>query len=921
MEKKQYDVGLVGWWHNSNYGSMLTYYALHQTLKNLGYSVLMIHEALGYPNRVKWDYNNPPHKFAKEHYDFREQVNYDELRKYNDECNTFIVGSDQLWNPHIKRVNSDCFLDFTADDKKRISYGTSFGNEGVLESRPEFVKANYDNLRRFDAISVREDYAVKVAEDNFNVKAVRVVDPVFLPDISEYTSLAEQASHKIDGEYMLAFILDPTEAKKDVVLKLAEKLGYKKIFVLTDPFQSAITKAEQIFNASNMEMYKLEQISPENFLCAYQNAGYVITDSLHGMCFSYIFRKNFNVFYNILRGAGRFASVVGLMGLESRRIYEDWRTEPDTSAIDFAQAEKSVNELREYSLNWLKTALDTPKELMPKIILNNLEKKPEDDDNVAELIKNMHIDVKRCKMVATLLRDYGVKHIVISSGSRHADLVRFFENNSCFITHNVIDERSAGFYALGLATKMRAPVAVCCTSGTASSNYLTSMSEAFYQHVPLIYITADRYPHLLNQREDQMVPQDNMYGRVCLKSVTLIPKDDPNTTAAMRREVCETILEATHNQFGPVHINIPVAFVNIKPLPAKCYDLEQSHFPLMQRYKFLPDRSSWNSVLDTMKKNKILIIYGQNYKLSHEDHDAFDKFCKRFNCAFYRENLSNFTCTKSINGYNMVKKSGNVTDTMLKEIKPDIVITMFGSTVAITRDFLYKFKTFEHWDIAPNGAAADPYKKLTKIFECTPIQFIKRLNFMAGDASSVDSYFQSWKKYEIINDIIPEKYSQRYATYQILEKMPENALLHLANSNTVRFACSYKIKENISVYCNRGTNGIDGSASTFIGQAALSKEPCYLLIGDLSFFYDMNSLWNKKLGDNIRIVLFNNYGAGALRDRKAKAIVHSHQATARGWVESLGFTYLSSRNMDEFNANIDRFVSNEDSPMFFEVFC
>lgn len=368
MENKHYDVGLIGWWHNSNYGSMLTYYALHQTLKNLGYSVLMIHEALGYPNRVKWDYNNPPHRFAKKHYDFREQVNYSELRKYNDECDAFIVGSDQLWNPHIGRVNSDCFLDFTDDDKKRISYGTSFGNAGVLESRPNFVKNNYQYLRRFDAVSVREDYAVQAAKSNFNVKAVRVADPVFLPDISEYVSLAEQASDKIDGEYLLAFILDPTEAKKNVVLGLAEKLGYKKIFVLTDPFQSAITKAEQIFNAPNMEMYKLEQISPENFLCAYQNAGYVITDSFHGTCFSYIFRKNFNVFYNILRGAGRFASVVGLMGLENRQIYEDEHTIPDTSPIDYTKAEKNVNELRDFSLNWLKNVLETRKQELPSIL-------------------------------------------------------------------------------------------------------------------------------------------------------------------------------------------------------------------------------------------------------------------------------------------------------------------------------------------------------------------------------------------------------------------------------------------------------------------------------------------------------------------------------------------------------------------------
>lgn len=367
--EKHYDVGVIGWWHNSNYGSMLTYYALHQTLKKLGYSVLMIHEALGYETgRVKWNYDNAPHRFAKAHYDFAEQVHYNELPQYNDICDSFVVGSDQLWNPHIDRVNSDCFLDFTADDKRRISYGTSFGNVGVLESRPNFVKKNYDKLRRFDAVSVREDYAVNAAMDNFKVKAVRVADPVFLPDISEYLTLAEQAENKINGEYLLAFILDPTEEKKNVVAKLADKLGYKKIFVLTDPFESAITKAEQIFTEPNMEMFKLEQISPENFLCAYKNAAYVVTDSFHGTCFSYIFRKNFNVFYNILRGADRFVCIVGLMGLENRRIYEDGHTEPDTTPIDYSAAEANINQLRDYSLNWLRKSLETPKENLPSIV-------------------------------------------------------------------------------------------------------------------------------------------------------------------------------------------------------------------------------------------------------------------------------------------------------------------------------------------------------------------------------------------------------------------------------------------------------------------------------------------------------------------------------------------------------------------------
>lgn len=368
--KKSYDIAVVGWWHNSNYGSMLTYYALHQVLSNWGYSVLMIHEALGYKKgRVKQDTSNAPHTFAKKHYKFTEQINFKELSQFNDICNTFIVGSDQLWNPHISRVNSDCFLDFTTDDIKRISYGTSFGNRGVIKANPQFVKDNYNSIRRFDAISVREEYGIDIARESFGVQAFCVADPVFLLDISEYIALADQATCTVDEEYLLAFILDPTEEKKNIIVKIANTMGFKKIFILTDPYQSAILRAEQIFTEPNMEMLKLSQISPENFLNAYRNAAYVVTDSFHGTCFSYIFRKNFNVFYNILRGEDRFKNLVGLMGLENRRIYEDGYTSIDLSEIDYSKSEENVNRLRDISLKWLKDVIEMQKEHMPSIIL------------------------------------------------------------------------------------------------------------------------------------------------------------------------------------------------------------------------------------------------------------------------------------------------------------------------------------------------------------------------------------------------------------------------------------------------------------------------------------------------------------------------------------------------------------------------
>lgn len=914
--KEHYDIGVVGCWWGANYGSLLNGYAVYRTLKSLGQSVLMIHKHNAKEN--DWEIcNTHSENFIKKFYpeeDVSPIITFDKLPELNKRCSIFLTGSDQIWNYGINRIFDFVFmLNFADDTKKKISFGTSFGHEDD-GTPPDKIAEIARLLQRYDAISVREKSGSNICEKKYGIKSDVVCEPVFCLTKEQYSELAEQSKISVEEPYILTYILDPTSEKREAIQRIGEKKGLKVINVL-DGDPRVYEKNYKMLDLPNT----MGKIGAEDLMKLYLNAAFVVTDSFHGTCFSIIFEKPFLAIANYRRGVARFNDLLSKYDLLYRLATDKnniLKNEDALKPIDYGKIKTQVENDRFNSIEWLRKAIETPKDKLPSIILPRQNKEFSSDIN----IKNMHIDIRRCQMVAALLREYGINHIVISSGSRHTELVRFFEYNNCFITHNVVDERSAGFFALGLATKLRTPVAVCCTSGTAASNYLTSMSEAFYQHIPLIYITADRYPHLLNQREDQMVPQENMYGSVCLKSATLIPKDDPNTTAAMRRLICETILEATHNQFGPVHINIPIAFINERPLPVQCYNLSNVHFTQIRRYKLLPDRSTWNSVLDALKKySRIMIVYGQNYKLSQEDIKAFEVFSKKFNCVFCTDNLSNFIGSKSVNAFNIIKSS-RMTPTMLSELEPDVVITMFGANVTPFRNFIVKSKKCYHWDISPSGAAADPYKKLSRIFECTPVQFVKRLSFMAGNLTSDDSYYQSWKKYEILNDKIPEKYCQKYAVYQILDKMPDNSLLHLANSNTVRFACSYKLKDGIEVYCNRGTNGIDGSASSFMGQATVSDEPCYLLIGDLSFFYDMNSLWNKTLSGNIRIVLFNNFSADMLKSRSCEAITYSHHDVAEGWVKSLGFTYLSAKNMEEFNANVERFTSEEDTPMFFEVF-
>lgn len=365
QEKKKYDVGILGWWYGKNYGSILTYYGLNRAIEDLGYSVLMVHETVGYNGyRVTWPDDILSLQFARRiGYHYTRQEHYTKMPALNEDVRTFIVGSDQLWNPVIGRVNDDLFLDFVSPENRRVAYATSFGNRGTQKFKPEFIKKHTENLQKFHAISVRESYAVSTAKEVFGVEATQVVDPVFLLPRENYETLAEQATVRLQGDYLAVFFLDPTPEKKDVAVAIADKLGLSRIVVIPNP-DGGRKLVTPLFKDDRFEI--LAEDSPENFLHAYSKASYVVTDSFHGSAFSVIFRKPFSSIYNTQRGADRFKSLLTSLGFgESRRIHETdsaetIRDNPNVSReIDFRKADQHIEAERQASLRWLKAALSS----------------------------------------------------------------------------------------------------------------------------------------------------------------------------------------------------------------------------------------------------------------------------------------------------------------------------------------------------------------------------------------------------------------------------------------------------------------------------------------------------------------------------------------------------------------------------------
>ncbi len=377
--KRKFDVGIIGLWYGRNYGSMATYYALHQVLTNkYNLSVLMIENPLA-PDNQKIT-KTCPQKISNEFYDVSMKYPLGELDKLNAHCDSFIVGSDQLWNVHLSRPYKQMYyLGFAGDNIKKIAYGTSFGIEycGTEEER---MISSY-NLRRFDHVSVRDNMSLNTATNLFGVKnVVEVCDPTFLCPLEEYEKLVQKAEASEKEEYVLAYVLDPNERIGKELEKISEEQGCKVIVLLNEPpsLWERNNEALRLNNNANVEVKK--EVTLYDWLWYYKNTKAVFTDSFHGTIFSLIYEKPFITLTNRRRGAERFISLLTPLGLTDR-LYDDIEVlseHTDTiTELDYTDANVKLGEIKDRSMKWLENALFTPKKVNPHCVYATVDERLE----------------------------------------------------------------------------------------------------------------------------------------------------------------------------------------------------------------------------------------------------------------------------------------------------------------------------------------------------------------------------------------------------------------------------------------------------------------------------------------------------------------------------------------------------------------
>lgn len=523
--------------------------------------------------------------------------------------------------------------------------------------------------------------------------------------------------------------------------------------------------------------------------------------------------------------------------------------------------------------------------------------------------------------IIEILRAKGITTIIISPGSRNAPLTIGFASHPDFTCYSIADERSAAFFAVGMAQQLKKPVAVVCTSGSALLNYYPAFAEAFYSQIPFIVISADRPQSKIDIGDGQTIRQENVFANHSLFNA--------NLTENASDENDFLINEAINTAFakkGPVHINAPFE----EPLYETVSELTvESKVISATTKEFIYDEpiSEYANIWNTSKKK--LVLVGVNEPNAVEQ-KFLDKLANDPSVVVMIETTSNLHHPKFINTIDSIITPFTHEDFL--DFQPEILVTFGGMIVSKRiKAFLRKYKPNHHWHI-DDLRAYDTFDCLTKHFEVQPNLFFQSF-FMLTETveSNYNQYAQSIKalrQKRSLDYLAKIPFNDFKVFEKVIPSLPKNSQLQISNSSPIRYAQLFDIEKSIEVFSNRGTSGIDGSTSTAIGAAVASKKPNVFIAGDIGFLYDSNALWNNYIPKNFKIILINNGGGGIFRilpGHDETPVFNtffetSHCLTAEHLCKMYGLNYLTASTENTLEESLKEMFSNDEKPTLLEVF-
>lgn len=517
------------------------------------------------------------------------------------------------------------------------------------------------------------------------------------------------------------------------------------------------------------------------------------------------------------------------------------------------------------------------------------------------------------KIVIELLKRNDIHRIVISPGGTNIPLVSAVQDDDFFECYSVVDERSAIYFAIGLYLQTGEIIATSCTSAQATRNYVPGLTEAYYKRVPILAITMSKHSRFTYQ-EYMQAPDQASLPNDCVKKSFKLPyitrKEDKIHSI---RLVSEAIQALTSDGMGPVQLCVPwldfelddsdVVVKNINVINSECI------------------RSKGISV----DGRKIMIAVGEHRCFDVDTIDAINRFCDTHNAVVYANHLSNFSNKYTV--YANIVFNGMQAD-VFEDYKPDILITIGGQT----GDYPFfnmisqgRFNSIEHWRIAEDGKIVDTYDKLTSVYKCSEKFFFESVK---DDNDTIHTYYSKWKSLVDEIDLTSDlPFSNASIAQFLCDRIPHNSIMQFSILNSLRIWNFFPLHPSIECYSNVAAFGIDGGMSTLIGQSIVCDELAFMVVGDLAFLYDMNSISIRHIKANLRILIINNNGGIEFKYSKKNndklnqyIAAGNHFKNASGWAKTCGFEYMQATTMDEFINCAWRFIEKSDRPIVIEAF-
>lgn len=528
---------------------------------------------------------------------------------------------------------------------------------------------------------------------------------------------------------------------------------------------------------------------------------------------------------------------------------------------------------------------------------------------------------RNAQMLLRLLKEHQIKKIIVSPGTTNIAITGSVQNDNYFGVYSAPDERSAAYMACGMAAECQEPIVLSCTGATASRNYIPGLTEAFYRKLPILAVTSTPPTGRIGNYFPQQIDRTQQLNDIVTLSVQVPIIHNEQEEWEVNTKINNALLELRRKTGGPVHINLET---ECNPV----FDVE--HLPetrVIRRIQACLPQSEY-PFLDC---GKIAIYVGSHLKWSKELTNAVDEFCEKYNSVVLIDHTSNYPGKYGVM-YNLIGTQ-ECHDSPLKKIKCLIDIgTVSGAYMAIAPE--------EVWRVNPDGEIRDRFQKTTFVFEMDEVNFFGYYNALLTEKREMTLFHSYVNEYEsLFNKIGELPFSNIWIAKELSPQLPDHSVIHLGILNSLRAWDFFETDKSITGFSNTGGFGIDGCVSALIGASIAAPNKIFFgFIGDLAFFYDMNSLGNRHVGNNVRLLIvnngkgteFRNYSHNAARfgkraDKYIAASGHygdkSHELL-KHYAEALGFEYICANNKHEFEENKYVFLNPEkrEKPIVFEVF-